>query len=244
MAKNWVIFLVVLLFITMVISFTILRVKTNGKYEIKLGDIMMGLLPVVIILILSGQVSELQFGDLSVKLQEDLKQPIILDSSLKTSTLLDGKRALTIGVGGCDYKVEDDIENKVELPGGIPYKYIIFQQKCIDDPKGNRQGEFWGIISFEDYKEIFLCPTPQTTGKVLLTWIKSKNITKLKSIPSFVTIDDAITLETNKLTALEKMERLNVDFLPVVTQENLFLGVITKERITSNLMLNIATGLK
>lgn len=250
--------LAILLFILLIALSTFLRTKSNGKYEVRISDAIFAIVPVIIILLLSGQISELQVGDLSLKLKEDLKKKIINESDLKSNTILDGKRSLIIGVD-CDYAVEEDIIKSHPMPGGISYNYIVFQHNCVDDKYGNRRAQFWGIISYEDYKDNFLTPNSQlpnsqlpnsllpnsqSKASVFLSWVKSKNINKLKSIPSFVNVENAITLNTDKLSVLEKMEALNVDFLPVINQEKIFLGVITKQRLTSSLMLNIATNLK
>lgn len=233
----------ILLFIILVAIVALLRVKTNGQYEIKITDAIFALIPVIILLLLSGQISELQVGDLTVKLKEDLEKKIVEESDLKNSTFLDGKKSLVIGVD-CDYKVEDDINSNHPMPGGIPYKYVVFLHNCVDDKHGNRRAQFWGIISFEDYQTYFLMPHSEFKGKVFLSWVKAKNINKLKTIPSFVNVENSMNLDSNKLSALEKMETLNVDFLPIVNNENLFLGVITKQKLTSSLVLNIATSLK
>lgn len=233
-----------LIFILIVLAFVYLRTKSDGKYEIKLTDIIMGILPVAIWLLLSGNISELQVGDLRVKLNEEFKRNIVQETSLKDNLLADGENYFSIGVD-CEYAIEPDIKNNSPYPGGSSYTYVIIQKDCEDDKYGHAHPKFWAILSFKDLSEGFLDPRSKLNGKLFLLWAKERDFKSLsESLPSFVSVQNAVTFKTDKLTALEKMEELNVEFLPVIDEDKTFLGVVTKSKLTTSFLVNIGRDLR
>lgn len=230
--------------IFMVLAFVYLRTKSDGKYEIKLTDIIMGILPVVIWLLLSGNISELQVGDLRFKLNEEFNRNIVKETSLKGDLLADGENYFSIGVD-CEYAIEPDIKKNNPYPGGASYAYVIIQKDCEDDKYGNAHPKFWAILSFKDLSEEFLAPTSKFDGNFFLLWAKERDFRNLsKHLPSFVSEENAVTFKTDKLTALEKMEELNVEFLPVIDEDKTFLGVVTKSKLTTSFLVNIGKDLR
>lgn len=229
-----------LVFVILVLIFVFLRTKTQGKFEIKVTDIIMGILPIILWLLVSGKISELTLGELGVKLHKEFEKAIKEDVTLKRNLLADGSNSFPIGVK-CDYRIEGDILKNKKIIGGAEFHdYVIIKKDC------KRDSEFWGILNFRDLREVFLESLQENrNGEVFLLWVKSKSISNLKkNIPSFILADNAITYKTDKLTALEKMENLNVDYLPVVDDDNSFLGVVTRSKLTTSFLINIGESLK
>lgn len=186
----------------------------------------------------------MQVGDLKVKLNEEFKKNIVEETSLKNNLLADGEKLFSIEID-CQYAIEEDIKKDSQYPGGTSYSYVIIQQNCEDDKYGNSHPKFWGILSFKDLSERFLDPQSKLNGNLFLLWSKEKDIKQLSSnLPSFVSEGNAVTFKTDKLTALEKMEELNVEFLPVIDEDKSFLGVVTKSKLTTSFLVNIGKDLR
>jgi CBS-domain-containing membrane protein len=53
-----------------------------------------------------------------------------------------------------------------------------------------------------------------------------------------------VTETTDKAHALQAMESLNIDTLPVINQEKQFVGIVNRSRVTASLILDVAKALK
>ncbi|WP_273209893.1 hypothetical protein [Runella zeae] len=232
--------LFLLFFFVALFVLVLIRTKSNGKYEVKLTDVIICLIPVVLWLFVTGQISELGIGDLKIKLKEAYQKPV----SEELNSLVEGKDLIVVGVD-CKYSKEDDIINDTTFPSYRPFKFILIEENCEDDKNGNSDPTFWGILSVEDYRQIFLSPGSKLWGENFIDWVKAKNSKDLQEIvPSFISLDNAVDLKTDKLAALEKMEKLKTDFLPVLDEKNRFLGTVYRERLNSSFLIDIGHALK
>ena len=66
----------------------------------------------------------------------------------------------------------------------------------------------------------------------------------LQGLPGFVSGSDAATPESNKRVALETMERLNSDILPVVNKERRFIGMVDRDKITASLIIDVTSAME
>jgi len=67
---------------------------------------------------------------------------------------------------------------------------------------------------------------------------------RISALPGFVTVDRALRPDADKRIALEQMENLNVDWLPVVDANRFFTGVVERSRLTASLILDVANRLE
>ena len=63
-------------------------------------------------------------------------------------------------------------------------------------------------------------------------------------MPGFIASKDAVTKETDKGQALRKMEKLNVETLPVVDKMKHFAGIVNRSRLTASLLIDVSENLK
>jgi len=64
-------------------------------------------------------------------------------------------------------------------------------------------------------------------------------------MPSFKSSVDAVNERTtDKSQALQKMELLNVDTLPVVNDNGQFVGVVDRSRLTASFLIDVSKQLK
>ncbi len=72
------------------------------------------------------------------------------------------------------------------------------------------------------------------------TDLTNGNRERLVSLPMFVSGDDAVPLDASSVAALETMEVLAVDRLPVVDVDRRFAGIVERGRLTTRVLLEIA----
>ena len=77
--------------------------------------------------------------------------------------------------------------------------------------------------------------------------IKSSQKDKLSKMSGFVSLDMAVNADADKKRVLEQMEQQNLDWLPVVQQDNgvnHFQGIVERSRLTASLILDVTNQLE
>lgn len=77
--------------------------------------------------------------------------------------------------------------------------------------------------------------------------IKRSDLESLKRYPGFIGVDKAVDINEDKKKALEKMETLDVNWLPVVDKSNgkyKLAGVVDRPRLTASLIIDVTNQLE
>jgi hypothetical protein len=224
-----------------IVAFLML-LRSKKKLEVKPVDLAAAVLPVVVFLLVSVKV-ELAFEKAAqspIKSQvEELKLPVerIEAPAKGAESLIDRYRekkieGLTFVVGGGGY-VGGVIE---EYLGRIPsLRYIVLNQ-----PDGSLYAvaearRLWAALS-SDVKPF--------TFDEFARVISAGEVATLERFPGLVRAKDAIKDTDDRLTALKQMESLNADFVAVVDVNGKFAGVVSRARITSSMLVDIAERLQ
>ena len=85
---------------------------------------------------------------------------------------------------------------------------------------------------------------PPYTADEVARWLATSDTAALKRLPGFIAADSAVTETTDKAHALQAMESLNIDTLPVINQEKQLVGIVNRSRVTASLILGVAKALK
>lgn len=241
------------LFIILLVVIVYLRYKIGNKFEIKNPDIMLALLPIVIWLLLSGKITSLQVGDLKfetafkkAKNEYIIKQvyqiPITtikgedkgglgqIERILQTKPL-----ALNFVLGKESYVPEIVSEYLLRLSNST-VKYIVFEKKSR---------EFIGIITLSELNnQIFDTENvAHITAYDLVQWLSSGDTEKINSIKGILTVTTSINERTTKQEALDAMENINSDILPVVNDDKQLQGIVERSRLTASLLLDVSKSL-
>ena len=83
-------------------------------------------------------------------------------------------------------------------------------------------------------------PEPRLTSDNLAKWIKEPNVEELKTLPGFIAAKDALDSNTKRQKALEQMNTLNVQTIPVVDENKKFKGVVDRSKLTASILTEIA----
>lgn len=258
--NKWIILGLLVLGVCCLVGSIFLRVYSQGKYEVKSIDVVFIVLPLLFVALVTGRVTGLDlFGvkaDLS-KLWADavetgiddqiemVPQSLVSDSIEMIETaqkrgvdeiprLIEQKTqalAFELGMGGYHgptiRKYLDDLYGSsylryvvVNHPDNTLYgMYIAADLIAYLRPLENR-----GYERFEQ--------TLNDGGDQSKNW--------LMGLPGFIPANTAITADTSKLDALQRMEELSLGSLPVVDQTGgLFVGTVDREDLTTSLILAV-----
>ena len=66
---------------------------------------------------------------------------------------------------------------------------------------------------------------------------------ELSKLPGFVGVQSAVASSTSRREALERMEQLRTDSLPVINAEGFFMGTVERSKLTASLILAVTQRL-
>lgn len=109
----------------------------------------------------------------------------------------------------------------------------------------NSDGTLYGIYSAADL--IAYLRTLGTTGYDRFENMLNRGNVRAKDwlaqLPGFVSADKAVRAETSKRDALQAMEDLKLDSLPVTDATGRFIGTVERSRLTTGLILAVTKKL-
>ncbi|MBK9929575.1 MAG: CBS domain-containing protein [Saprospiraceae bacterium] len=240
----------IICFIVLLILIIYLKSKFGNKFEIKNPDIILALLPIVIWLLLSGEISSLQVGDLkfetafkkakneSISNQIDKLPITVVRAESKASifqieTILQSRpQALKFIVGNRNYYQEAISEYLMKLSRST-IKYVVFD---------NRDNRFLGLIPLVELNEL-ISDQNQLTIDSLTSWLTTGNENKILSIKGILPSSISISENTTKQEALERMEKANSDLLPVIDKDSKLRGVVERSRLVASLLLDVSKSI-
>lgn len=111
------------------------------------------------------------------------------------------------------------------------FKYIII----IDS-----DGKFVGMMDARELNSIFMSPEAPFNSTDFARWINMSDTSSLTNLSGFLSAKDAIKDDSDKQRALERMEALNTETLPVIDEVGKFVGVVDRSRLTASLIIDVA----
>ena len=244
--------LAVLMFAGVLVLLVFARAKTS-RFEIKSPDIVLALIPIVLWMFLTGKISELGVGDLTIKsailsasaapvsplisaaepLPIEAIEPFAKGGVQQIPRLIDRQaQALSFQIGHGGYwgpAIEEYLQDLTEHPF---LKHVIVL---------NDDGTLFGMA---DASELAQHLGEDIDAQEFADWLNFRNTAELARLPGFISAMDAVGSETPRDEVLEKMERLEADTLPVLNEEGRFIGVVDRGRVTAAMLVEIARLLK
>jgi CBS domain-containing protein len=206
----------------------------------------------VLYLLLTNKISEFGFGDLKVKMalieaaETQVKAQVTelrglpfqaVELRSKESVLeiprLRAARTealvFTLGHGGYYGPAIDQYFREL---GKDPYlRYAVMNDK---------QGRFYGMFSARE----FLAYINSTATEMFASHLNQSDTASLAKMPGFVGARDAIRQNQNKRQALELMESLNTNLLPVLDEAGSFKGIVDRSRLVASLLIDVTGDLQ
>lgn len=222
-------------FFVIVIGLTILHYRVNGDFKIEVSYLAIGLCPAVLWLLSHGNLQEFSGFGLEFKLNQ------VSNSKLSMSAEGDKISPETISIGdkgeaspqelirrrvsALEFKLkqkgrysQDAVQQYLkELIPHAFFQYVVFTE----------DGEFHGLIRARDLFE-------QTAN--LVSKIEAGTIDGLVGLQTA-----AVSTSSTKRDALDLMDSKDVSLVPVVDDSKKFVGIVEREKLTSNILLQLVT---
>lgn len=241
-----------------------LRVKTGGKYEIKMPDLALVLVPLVFWLIGTGKVQRFAFGGLeadfaqtfigatevSIEFQVEQASPLTIDDVVDIP-----ERAMKGGVERIPRLIERETEAlEFRLRHGGYWGPAI--QKYFESLAGfaflryaiihNSDGSLFGIYVTRDLVP-YLREKGETAYQDFATYLNrgdQASLDALAGMPGFISGENSVSSESSKRSVLQEMEDAAMETLPVVDTVGRFVGVVERARLTASLIIDVAGKLE
>ena len=128
------------------------------------------------------------------------------------------------------------IEQYLVLLVNQPFlKYLILE---------NPDGTFFAMANARELTALLQAKPPPYTAQQFAEWLNAGNREALALLPGLIAAQNAVTKETDKGQALQKMEALNIDTLPALDEKKRFVGIVNRSRLTASLLIDVARNLE
>jgi hypothetical protein len=240
------------------------RAKTGSKYEIKISDIALVLIPLLFWLIGTGKIQKFAVGGVEfetaqafivaseepIESQVALKSPLSIEDVVQTPER-DVKGAVSqiprlikkktealefrLGHGGYWGPAIKEYFESLDAYAFLRYAIIYSQD-----------GTLFGVFEAKDLLRYFR----EKGGKAYHSFAEYLNnpneryVQRLKDLPGFIPGEFAVTSDANKRFVLEQMEKLKRDTLPVVDSNRRFVGMVERTQLTASLIIDVAKKLE
>ena len=110
----------------------------------------------------------------------------------------------------------------------------------------NSDGTFWGKYDATDLIAYLRVAGEEGYERFqsLLNSESTQTKKELSNLPGFVGGEHSVTATTSKRDALARMEKLNTDSLPVVDEQQRFVGRVDRAKLTASLILAVTDKLE
>lgn len=247
----------IICFIVILTLIIIIRAKYS-KFEVRPADIVLALVPIIIYLLVSGEIKTLQYGGLKietafVKATESAITPQVTPIPITNLPISE----IEVRTKGFPLEIPPLIEGKAEglefrLGDGryagfaiskylyVLTKYPFFHYMIINFADGT----FFGMSNGPALHNLLLSSSSPFNADDVATWLNNSNTKALTRLPGFISAQDALNEKTDKRKALEKMETLNADTLPVINEAHKFVGIVDRSRLTASLLIDVSNRLR
>ncbi|KAA3618726.1 MAG: hypothetical protein DWQ05_07120 [Calditrichaeota bacterium] len=243
------------IFIVVIVVMIFIRIKFLKNTEVKQTDILIALIPIVLWLFFSGRIEKFEFGDLKIQSAfleasttpitgqiTPLKFPVKMVSSNRKSAVSDIPRLINnktealvfnLSYGGyLDTAIEEYLRR---LTQHAFFKYIVIN---------SRDDKFVGMANARELYTLFVKPDHEYDSTDFTNWLRRADMNNLAKLPDFIGVENAIQNTVDKQAVLEKMEKLNLEILPVIDENGQFTGVVDRSRLTASLIIDVANKVK
>lgn len=258
------IFLLLLAGIALVAGSILLRVFSDGKYEIKTIDLVFLIIPLLVMALATGKLKGIDMFGVKADLSElwaNAAQSKIKDQVAPSQqlTVQDAVQVVQMaGKGGIqelrvliDRKIEalefrlghggyygPAIKTYFEALSGSSYLRVV----VVNQPDGKLFG-MYNAANLIGYLRV-AGDAGYDQFQQLLNSNDAASWNQLSKLPGFVGAASAVGSGTSRRDALELMEKLRIDSLPVINAEKYFMGTVERSKLTASLILAVTQKLE
>ncbi|MDY6904233.1 MAG: hypothetical protein SWH61_06080 [Thermodesulfobacteriota bacterium] len=241
-----------------------LRAKTGGKYEIKMSDLALALIPLLFWLIGTGKIKKFAFGGFEVETaqafigasEKEIKSQVALSSPLSIEDVVQTpERGAKTSVAQIPRLIKQKTEALEFRLGHGGYWGPAIQQyfESLDAYSflrytiiHHQNGTLFGVFEARDLLHYFRQEGEDAYHRFAasLNHPDQQSLERLRDLPGFIPGEFAVMADANKRTVLEKMETLKRNTLPVVTSDRRYTGMVDRTQLTASLIIDVARNLE
>ncbi|MNJ35580.1 hypothetical protein [Pseudomonas alkylphenolica] len=238
--------------VVLVAGSILMRVFSAGKYEVKTSDLVFLVIPLVVVALATGKIKG--FDIFGVKVSEiwvEAAQTKI-ENQVAANTVQDAVEVLTSASKGSD--LAQLLERRIEA---LEFRlgYRGYDGEAISNYFDKLVGSSYlrVIVVNEDDGQLFgLYNAANLNGylrasdrgfEAFQQLLSEKDRETLAKMPGFVGADQALSTSSTKREALERMEKLRRDVLPVIDNGG-FIGTVERTKLTASLILAVTDKLE
>jgi CBS domain-containing protein len=229
----------------------LVSLRANHKeWDPRLSDAVIALIPIMVWLVVSGQLKELKFGTegFTADFREAVAKPIgpsvkellpiqslRADEKSDLSALADiikKKDQVLIFVLGKNYSVYFAKQYLTQLTQQSFFRFVELQQNG---------GALYGLV---DARTLFGYLKTDGDWEEFIRAISENNMVYLSALPGYVGASSAVTGTATKSDVLEKMEAQHMDWLPVTDPDGSLKGIVERSAILAGLVLDLNKELR
>lgn len=245
-------------FLVVIAIMVFVRTRTKSAFEIKNSDIVLALIPVVFVLFVTGKIQKFAFGGMEIETAfADASNTEIADQVTSVESLkpevVNVEMAEKAGVREIPRLIQEKTEALVFHLGHGGYwgpaieeylnellKFSFLKTIVIQDQKGN----LVGTIGARELASVMQTPHSGFSLEEFAGWLNRSESAKLGRLPGFVAADQALNENASKQEALQRMDEMNVEWLPVVNDKGQFVGLADRSRLAASLIIDVARRLE
>lgn len=242
----------------LILSVLVFLRSRNSRFEVKPADIGVAVLPILVILLVTGKLQKFEIGEGGIKIETAFVEASTSAITSQVTPIMGlpsepVRLDLKMGVEEIPRLIERKTEGllfrlnysgyfgpAIEEYLGQLSKQPFFKYLIIENPDGT----FFAIADARELTVLFQTRHPQYTARDFANWLNTGNKVALARLPGFIGSQDGVNKETDKGQALQKMETLNIDTLPVVDEKKRFAGIVNRSRLTASLLIDVAKNLE
>jgi CBS domain-containing protein len=242
----------IVVFAVVFASLVALRVNHKG-WDPRLSDAVIALIPIVVWLVVSGQLKELKFGTegftadfreaVAKKIGPSVKELLPIQSLRADEkgdlsalgAIIKKKDQILTFVLGNKYVLDIAKEYFTQLTQQPFFRFVEFQQNG---------GALYGLV---DARTLFgYLKTDDDWKKFIwaISETNENNMAYLSALPGYVGASLAVTGTATKSDVLEKMEAEHTDWLPVTNPDGSLKGIVERSAILAGLVLDLNKELR
>lgn len=248
----------------LVIGSLLLRVFSGGRHEIKTTDLVFLVIPLLVVALATGKLKGVDIFGVKADLSELWAAAVQTKiagqvAPAAPATVQDAVQVVELATKGGIQELRRLIERKIQalefklghggyygpaiktyfeaLSGSSSLRVIV-----VDKP----DGKLFGMYDAADLIGYLRVAGEQGYEQFqnLLNSGNEAARAELAKLPGFVGAEHAVTAITSKRDALARMEQLNVDILPVVDEQQRFVGTVERAKLTASLILAVTDKLE
>jgi hypothetical protein len=247
--------------VVLVAGSMLLRVRSAGKYEVKTGDLVFLIIPLVLVALATGKLKGVDAFGVKADLSEvwAAAAQTQIAKQVAPTTVQDAVQVMEIASKGSLRELAPLLERKVEAlefrlgqgayygPAIAEYFNTLIGSSYLRVIVVNQaDGQLFGL-----YNAAYLNGYLRVIGESgyvkfqqLLSGGNDQDKAELAKLPGFVGAEQALSTTTSKREALERMEKLRSDVLPVKNEQGRFVGTVERTKLTASLILAVTDKLE